>query len=68
MDFVGGLTEDQIEVRVSLEVDRTDSAFLRGCFNHKEYIKRMAAITAWSEKELRFKSRAATGDQHNGNS
>lgn len=58
MDFVGGLTEDQIEVRVSRAVDSVDGAFLAGRFNHKEYQKRMAAITAWSEKEYRFRSRA----------
>ena len=58
MDFVGGLTEDQIEVRVCSAVDSLDAAFMKGRFDQKEYDKRMAAITAWSEKEYRFRSRA----------
>lgn len=57
LNFVGGLTEDQIENKVSRMIDRVDAAFMDYTLDQKEYDLQIKEINDWSEKEYRFKAK-----------
>lgn len=59
MDYIvtHGLTEDQIERRVSSTIDRIDARFMSGKLTQEEYDDRMRDIHRWAEAQYEAMAR-----------
>ena len=52
------MTEEQIERAVERKFDALDARLMAGSLSQEEYDKASAGITAWADREYRFRRRA----------
>jgi hypothetical protein len=53
----GEMTEEQIERRVEKRTDAVDRDFMAGRLSQTEYDAAMRELTAWADREYRFRDR-----------